>query len=281
MFRNAFNAALRHLMRSRGYAAISVGGLAIGLCAALIAGVVIRNQYPFDHDVPGYDRTYVALWVFAPPGLTPQYGTITMLSLADDLRLRVPEVESAARVLEDRHVVQYDNRSSREIVHWADPDFARTMPLRTIAGDADVSLHSPDGVILMRSTARRFFGTRHPAGRDADDRRSPDDGARDPRRSRRHLPSRRARDHRLRHGVVLDHEPGDGRRDRRRTRAGSGTFVIVSGYTYARLKPGADPARLAEAAGVITNTPTNPVTQFVRIDRLNASRACIPAFAAG
>ncbi len=84
MIRSALRAGLRHLLQNRSFAAISVGGLAIGLCAALLAGAVIRSQYTVDHDVPGYDRTYAALWFFAAPGMTPQYSTLSMLTLADD-----------------------------------------------------------------------------------------------------------------------------------------------------------------------------------------------------
>ncbi len=68
MFRNCLAAALRHLSRNRLYTLISVVGLGVGLCVALIAGLVVHNQYSYDHDLSGYERTYRILTAISAPG---------------------------------------------------------------------------------------------------------------------------------------------------------------------------------------------------------------------
>jgi hypothetical protein len=60
MLRNYLAAALRNLARNRFYSGLSIASLAIGLCAALLTGLVIRNQLSYDHFIRGYERTYLA-----------------------------------------------------------------------------------------------------------------------------------------------------------------------------------------------------------------------------
>ena len=71
MFRNCLAAALRHLARNKLYAAISVLGLSVGLCTALLAALVIHNQLSHDHFIPGYDRIYMGMTVITPRGMRP------------------------------------------------------------------------------------------------------------------------------------------------------------------------------------------------------------------
>src|ERR1044072_3067479 len=98
MFRNYLAAALRNLARSRLYAGISIAGLAMGICAALLSFLVIRNQFTFDHFIPNYERTYLALSVLAPAGRPADYNLFTNHTLAERLRAQFPEIEAVTRV---------------------------------------------------------------------------------------------------------------------------------------------------------------------------------------
>ncbi len=136
MFRNCLAAALRHLARNKLYTTISVIGLAIGLCAALIAALVIHNQYSYDHDVPGYERTYIAMTAISPPGLAKQYIPATLLGMATQLEQQSASVEATSRILEEDGVrVEYGDRKSGETVYWADANLPKVLPLPAYAGD--------------------------------------------------------------------------------------------------------------------------------------------------
>src|SRR5262245_16133032 len=52
MIRNYLAAALRNLMRNRLYAAINIVGLAVGLAAALLIGLYIRQELSYDRWLP-------------------------------------------------------------------------------------------------------------------------------------------------------------------------------------------------------------------------------------
>ncbi len=68
MFRNYLAAALNNLSRNRLYAAISILGLAVGMAAAILTGLYIRDELTFDHFVPGHDSIWVVGFELKVPG---------------------------------------------------------------------------------------------------------------------------------------------------------------------------------------------------------------------
>ncbi len=51
MFANSLAASLRHLARSRFYAAVSIVGLAVGICALMLMLLVVRNEVDYNRVV--------------------------------------------------------------------------------------------------------------------------------------------------------------------------------------------------------------------------------------
>ena len=47
---------------------------------------------------------------------------------------------------------------------WADPDFFKIMRLPALAGDPATALEAPDGLVLTRAMARKYFGRDAPLG---------------------------------------------------------------------------------------------------------------------
>src|ERR1700733_13750779 len=135
MFRNSLAAALRHLARNKLYTAISVIGLAIGLCTALLAGLVIHNQYSYDHFVPGYERTYFIQTIVSPSGMSRQYVGFTPLGMAAQIKEQFPLVEGVSRVLDTPMQVEYRAQKATERIDWADPNLPEVLPQSEYAGD--------------------------------------------------------------------------------------------------------------------------------------------------
>jgi putative ABC transport system permease protein len=158
MLRNCLAATRRHLNRNRLHTLISVVGLAVGLCTALITVLVIRNQYSYDHDIAGYQRTYTVLTALNAPGAR-QYFPATLFPLAAQLPQQSPAIEAASLVVEEeRASVTHGATTSSETIHWADANLHQALPLPVSAGNLAEALRSPDGLVLSRSAARRIFG---------------------------------------------------------------------------------------------------------------------------
>src|SRR5882672_3990776 len=68
MLSSYFAAAWRAFLRDRLYAIINIIGLAIGLSAALLSGLYVRNELTFERFLPGYQNIYRISAGFAAPG---------------------------------------------------------------------------------------------------------------------------------------------------------------------------------------------------------------------
>lgn len=279
MFRNCLAAALRHLARSRLYTTISVVGLAIGLCTALIAALVIHNQYTYDHFVPGYERTYIIQTVVSPVGMARQYVGFTPLRMAAQLAEQFPQVERVSRVLDTSMHVEYGGQKSTETIDWADPNLPDVLPLASYAGDVAAALRTADSLVLSRSYARRFFGRDAPLGETL----TVDEHAMVVRalvpdsvpNSTHH-----ARD--IIAAGVSSYSPTTTKESEAATKLGN--VAIHGGYTYVRLKSGTSAAvlrqslpRLLQLCGL--GSYSNLLSlELIRIDRVNTDENMHPGF---
>ena len=167
MLRNYLAAALRNLARNRLYAGITIAGLAIGFAAAMLIGLFVRDEYSYDKFIPGYQRVYRISQVVTIKGSRPSDSAYTPGQLAAALRLDFPQMDTVARFAlqgfppEVRHG---DISAAEQGVEWADPEFFRIMPMPMLAGDLGHALDAPDGVVIDRTTARKYFGRDTPIG---------------------------------------------------------------------------------------------------------------------
>ncbi|HXR90204.1 MAG TPA: FtsX-like permease family protein [Steroidobacteraceae bacterium] len=164
MLRNYLAAALRNIARSRFYATISILGLAVGLSAALLVGLIVHHDMTYDHFIPGYDRTYLIATIAIPAGHPRLYDAESTSWLAEDIRTHVSGVEGVTRTSRSDVMFRRGQVESREAIYWADPNVFDILPLRAIAGDLGTALHQPDSIVLTRSKAREYFGTDAPLG---------------------------------------------------------------------------------------------------------------------
>ena len=164
MFRNCLAAALRNFARNKLYIAISVLGLSIGLCTALLAALVVHNQVSHDHFIPGYDRVYVVASAITPPGHATIYYDSTLAFVGPQLALRFSEIQAVTRLQSDSATLRHASLEAHEQVYWADPNAFAVLPLPVVAGDLKSALSHPDAVVLSRSIARKYFGRDAPLG---------------------------------------------------------------------------------------------------------------------
>ena len=56
MYKSYFKIGWRNLLRNKGYAAINIGGLALGMCVALLIGLWLKDELSFNSYHKNYDR---------------------------------------------------------------------------------------------------------------------------------------------------------------------------------------------------------------------------------
>ncbi len=239
MLHNYLAAALRNMVRNRLYAAVNILGLAAGFAAVLLIVLFIRDELTYERWIPGSDRTFtVTFEVNFDNGNPTVFGDMAPSQLADGLIAAIPEVEGAARLYnaprarEPLEGIRRGGVEAEERLYWADPNILAVLPLPLIAGDT-AALERPDGVVITRRMARKYFGRDDARGETLELNRQQtltvtaviEDLPSNTQFNFDVLASARAP---FSDFVALNARPGDA-------------------YTYVRLKPGADAAILREA----------------------------------
>ena len=165
MLRNYFAAALANLARNWLYASITIAGLAAGFAAAIVIGLYVRDEYSFERFIPGYQDVYRLQLDLALPGQKVQKMDNSLGTAGLNLALDFPDVQYLGRLEARSQVLGRDQPRSIDAVAWADPDFFRVMSYPALAGDPVAALHNPDGLVLTRSMARKYFGEDAPIGK--------------------------------------------------------------------------------------------------------------------
>ena len=163
MLKNYLTVALRSLRRQKGYAAINLLGLAVGVACCLFLLLYVRDELSYDRFHENADSIYrVNLYVEelgGEIGLTP---TI----VAPLFQREFPEVEAATRIEAHNGVVRVGDRVfDEDAFYFADSTFFQVFTHPLLQGDMRAALTRPNTVVLTTSTARRYFGEVDPVGR--------------------------------------------------------------------------------------------------------------------
>lgn len=165
MFRNYAIAALRNLARNPLYAVLNMGGLALGFAAALLIALYVRDELSYENFIPGYRDTYLLVTTATPPeGHAPMKSFGTPSAVAAWINLDMATVASAARLMNSSLVVRRGDFEALETIYWADPTIFSILPLPVFAGDLATALDQPDGLVLTRTMARKYFGRDNAVG---------------------------------------------------------------------------------------------------------------------
>jgi len=236
MWRNYWVVAVRALAKSRTYSIINIAGLAIGMAACMLILLYIRYEQSYDRWLPDAANTYQ----FQTYGKNPDDGQEFRLQMAsfvtrDRIEKDFPQVENAAYLLGTSPVFVKDGQATAtEDYKYTDEDFLKIVNLPLAAG---TGLNAPLTAVLTESEAMKRFGTTDVVGR-----------------TLTLISIGVKRDFRIT-GVLKDLPKNShmkinaiGRLDFNSYFANQPNFMTCwgcqSGWVYAKLKPGTDPAQL-------------------------------------
>jgi putative ABC transport system permease protein len=165
MFHNYLSAALGNIGRNGVYAGITILGLAVSFAAAILIGLYLRDEFTFEHVVPGHKDVYRIEQTLTLPGQKPSSDEFSGTHDDQKFKLDFPETQAVARIQPWGVVLKRGAVELQQEVMWADPDFFKVMPYPVLAGDPNAALAAPDGLVLTLSAARKYFGEDAPIGK--------------------------------------------------------------------------------------------------------------------
>ncbi|PEN15085.1 hypothetical protein CRI94_02005 [Longibacter salinarum] len=158
MLRNYFKIALRTLCRRKSYAAINVGGFAVGLASVILIGLWIQDELSYDSFHESSDRTYRVLRQFDLPEIEATIpATPSALAPAIEGSVRgIEQVVSTVGAADAQAVVYHESAKFIEKgVFYAGEGFLDvfTFPLKR----GESMLERPGTVLLTESMAEKYF----------------------------------------------------------------------------------------------------------------------------
>ena len=162
MIKNYFKIAWRNLIKSKGYSAINIGGLAVGMAVAMLIGLWIWDELSFDKYHKNYDRIARVMQHQLFNGeIETQFSNPAVLSQ----QIRTKHGSDFKYVLQSswnfQHVLSLGEKKLLKTGSFFEPGVADMLSLKIIKG-ADTKLKDPYSIMISESVAKAYFGNEDP-----------------------------------------------------------------------------------------------------------------------
>jgi putative ABC transport system permease protein len=162
MIRNYFKIAWRNLIKSKGYSAINIGGLAVGMAVAMLIGLWVYDELTYNKYHKNYDRiaqvmehaNYNGKWetqVSNPALMGPELRA----KFGSDFKYVVQSSWT------NGHLLSLGNKHISTVGNSLEVDGPEMLSLKMISGTR-AGLKDPYSIMLSTSTAIALFGKDDP-----------------------------------------------------------------------------------------------------------------------
>jgi putative ABC transport system permease protein len=164
MLKSYMTIAMRNLHRYKGFTALNVFGLAIGMSISLLLISIYSYVSTYDNFHKNKEGIYTVVSQRSEGVEEHGYSTAP-IALADKISSDLPGVEHVVRLIRDRDV---EIRTPRESIpvdaYFVQPEFFSVFSFEMVSGSA-AALGKPGMVILTASAAMKFFNTKDVIGK--------------------------------------------------------------------------------------------------------------------
>jgi len=166
MIKNYFKIAWRNIIRHKGYSAINIAGLTVGIAACLLIFVIVQYELSFDTFQPGYKNTYrVTTQTTREAGTSYTAGISAPATEA--LRLYFPQakvtgMESSYGSLVTAPAATGNPANDKKFIEntgvlFIEPQYFNIFTATWLSGRPSV-LKDPNMVVIDKSSAIKYFG---------------------------------------------------------------------------------------------------------------------------
>ncbi|PHN04580.1 FtsX-like permease family protein [Flavilitoribacter nigricans] len=175
MYNNYFKIAIRNILHRKSFTGINLLGLTIGVSAVMLIGLYLHHELTYDRDTPAADRIYRLMNNYRAQTYSSMYfadyndsAPEVQLRLLDYLRGQ-DAVEAAAHFVPSQSAiggggqfyVAFDNRrfvAENALFTNSGASFQEIFPQEFIMGTPEEAFYGFNKIILTESLAERWFG---------------------------------------------------------------------------------------------------------------------------
>lgn len=162
MLKNFFKVAWRNLVKSKGYSAINIGGLAVGMAVAILIGLWVYDELSYDKYHEHYDRI---AQVMQQANFNGEIGTQTANPALMGPELRAKYGSDFKYVVQASwtggHLLSVGNKYFTKTGIFFEPDAPEMLTLKMLKGTR-MGLKDPYSIMLSASAAEAIFGKDDP-----------------------------------------------------------------------------------------------------------------------
>ncbi|WP_372647275.1 ABC transporter permease [Draconibacterium sp.] len=163
MIKNLLKHSLRALKKQKGYVAINILGLAIGIACSIIIALFIIHELSYDQYHQNKDRIY-RVNLDGKIGEQEVNASYSASILGPTMADEFPEVEKFCRLNNWGEAVVKREDIAFVIDDFAEVDstFFQLFSIPLLRGDSKTVLNEPHTMVLSESTAKKIFGNEDP-----------------------------------------------------------------------------------------------------------------------
>jgi len=162
MLKNFFKIAWRNLAKNKGYSAINIGGLAVGMAVAILIGLWVYDEFSYDKYHENYDRI---AQVMQNASFNGEIGTQTANPGLMGPEIRAKYGSDFKYVVQASwqggHLLSIGNKNFSRKGIFFEPDAPDMLTLKMLEGSRK-GLQDPYSIMLSASAAKALFGNQDP-----------------------------------------------------------------------------------------------------------------------
>ena len=174
MLRHYLKIAFRNMTKQKMYAAVNIGGFAIGIAACLLIALYIKNELSYDSQHPNGNRVYRIIGRAKMNGIEHS-GISFPAPMTKALVNDFPDIEKAGRIMASSLFGGAGSNQIRRIEKpddsyetgfcFADQAVLDILNIPIVQGDKAHALTEPFSMVISKSMADKYFPNEDPVGK--------------------------------------------------------------------------------------------------------------------
>lgn len=166
MFGNYLKIAFRNILKHKGYSAVIIAGLALGLACCIYILIYVQFHLGVDGYHDDIDRVYRVL-VSQKTASHHEIARSCYPLMAQALKEKFPEVEYSVNINAgwEEYVSCGDRMFREQGLYHSNPDILKVFRIPFVRGNPGTALTRPKTAVLSRDMAAKCFDARDPIGK--------------------------------------------------------------------------------------------------------------------
>ena len=166
--------AIRNMSRQKMYAAVKIGGFAIGIAACLMIALLVKNELSYDTHYSSADRLYRLVGEFDNGGKIEKSVSFPA-PMAKAVAKDFPTIEQAGRIMPNNlfggagsnqfRRADKQHNTYEEGFCFADQETLDLLDINMVYGDRTTALAKPFSIVISKRKAEKYFPGENPVGK--------------------------------------------------------------------------------------------------------------------